>query len=166
MPSPPASSTRPGRQIVAEAAALNFDLVALAARLHGDGEVSSGRRAILANLRDLGPLTVPDLAAMRPVSRQYVQKLVDLLVSDALVSPAPNPRHKRSFVYAITDLGRARLRDMEAREDPLFDQLEAALGPDGLTAALDLLRRLRMLATSIEGPRLAVGDLVADMKAQ
>jgi DNA-binding MarR family transcriptional regulator len=92
--------------------------------------------------------------------------LIDLLVADGLVSPAPNPRHKRSFVYAITDLGLSRLRDTDAREDPLFDQLEAALGLEGLTAALELFGRLRALSASFEGQLLAEGGPVADRKDQ
>ena len=140
---------RPARQLVAEAAGLNFDLTALAARLHGDGDVSAGRRAILANLRDLGSQTVPDLASLRPVSRQYVQKLVDGLAADGLVASAPNPRHRRSPFYELTALGWRRLEEMDAREEPLVDHLEESLGAQGVRAALDIFRQLRALTRDV-----------------
>lgn len=142
-------SARPARQLVAEVVGLSFDLTAVAARLHGDGDVSAGRRAILANLRDFGYRTVPDLAALRPVSRQYVQKVMDGLAADGLVSSAPNPRHRRSPYYELTTLGRRRLEEMDAREEPLFDRLEAALGAEEFDAALDILRRLRSLVREV-----------------
>ena len=103
-----------------------FALVALMERVHGQ-ESSSGRRAILLNLRTLGPTPVPKLAAMRPVSRQYVQRLVDGLEAEGLVEKRPNAAHRRSPAIALTPAGAAHLDAMLAREAPVIAQLAAVL---------------------------------------
>jgi DNA-binding MarR family transcriptional regulator len=129
-------------RIAVAVAGVHFALVALMERIHGQ-EASSGRRAILLNLRNLGPITVPRLAAMRPVSRQYVQRLVDQLERDGLVEKQANAAHRRSPTIALTALGAEHLADMLARERPIVECLATALPPDEAAALIASLGRVR-----------------------
>ena len=129
--------------LAAAISAAHFALAALMERIHGQGEVSSGRRAILLNLARLGPATVPALAAMRPVSRQYVQRLADALDAEDLIAKAPNPAHARSPLLSITEKGRARLAQMLGQERPILEELAEGMSVDEagrMTAALLNLR--------------------------
>jgi DNA-binding MarR family transcriptional regulator len=122
-----------------------FALVALLEQMHGQ-ESSSGRRAILLNLRTLGPTTVPRLAAMRPVSRQYVQRLVDALEAEGLVEKRVNTAHRRSPSIALTLRGEARIDAMLAREAPVSARLAATLDRDEAEALIRGLDRIRQSA--------------------
>src|SRR5215467_8953227 len=79
----------------------------LAAQLHGAGELTAGRRGILRGLDRLGPQTVPQMARARPVSRQYVQLLVNDLEAEGLVELLENAAHKRSRLVRLTARGKA-----------------------------------------------------------
>ena len=130
-------------EVAAAINAAHFALAALMERIHGQGEVSSGRRAILLNLARLGPATVPALAAMRPVSRQYVQRLADALETEGLIAKGPNPAHARSPLLSITERGQARLAQMLNHERPILAELAQSMSVDEaerLTAALTRLR--------------------------
>jgi DNA-binding MarR family transcriptional regulator len=63
----------------------------------------------------LGPLTVPQIAEMRPTSRQRMQRLADELAADGLVKFVDNPKHRRSKLVQLTRKGDARYRDLNAR---------------------------------------------------
>ncbi|WP_195758341.1 MarR family winged helix-turn-helix transcriptional regulator [Kangiella sp. HZ709] len=58
------------------------------------------------------PLTVPDLAKERGVSRQYIQKFVNSLVADGLVEKVHNEQHKRSYLIKATNRGADTFRQM------------------------------------------------------
>ena len=123
--------------------AAHFALVALMERIHGQGDVSSGRRAILLNLSREGPATVPALAAMRPVSRQYVQRLADALEAEGLVIKRANPAHARSPLLTITAEGEARLTQMLEREAPILARLADILSQEESAQLGDMLGRIR-----------------------
>lgn len=142
------TGTQPSHRLELAAAAAqaitqaHFGMVALMEALHEQGAFSSGRRALLFNLRDAS-MTVPQLAALRPVSRQYVQKLMDEMKREGLVRPTPNPAHRRSPVYELTDAGRALAASMERAETPALERLAAEFDEatlTSLTAALDRAR--------------------------
>src|SRR5258708_946996 len=52
-----------------------------------------------------GPLTVPEIAKMRPTSRQRMQRLADELAAERLVEFIDNPRHRRSKLVRLTRKG-------------------------------------------------------------
>ncbi|MFN4090578.1 MAG: MarR family winged helix-turn-helix transcriptional regulator [Alphaproteobacteria bacterium] len=117
--------------------------VAAGARLHGPDGAAAGRRAILRQLRDEGPLTVPDLARLRGVSRQYVQTVVNDLVAAGHVDTQPNPGHRRSPFLIAAEAGCAHLDEAARREEPFAETVAAAFKRSELADALDLLQRLR-----------------------
>jgi len=72
------------------------------------GAVSETGKRIWALLRILklyGPQTVPQIAKMRSVSRQYIQRLANDIVDEGYAEYSKNPGHKRSQFLKITPKG-------------------------------------------------------------
>src|SRR5512134_305009 len=74
-----------------------------------------GAFGFIRSLALLGPLTVPQIAQMRPTSRQRMQRLADELAAEGLVTFVENPKHRRSKLVQLTRKGDARYREMNAR---------------------------------------------------
>lgn len=133
-----------------QVARTHFKLSALVDRLYeaelptaGGFSPSSLRRILRDALAD--PLrTVPEIAALRSVSRQYVQRAVNRLVSEGLVAFVENPSHKRSKLVQPTRKGTDLLRTFVAREFPVLAKAAetVAVSDDELRGALALLTRL------------------------
>ena len=111
-------------------------------RLHAAAGLSSGMRGILMSIHDRGPLTVPRLAAMRPVSRQFIQKLVDDMITSGWLEALPNPSHKRSALIGLTPKGRAAVNQIHQIEEPHIDVLSQGLTADELLSAANVLRTI------------------------
>src|SRR5215213_7024276 len=74
-----------------------------------------GAFGFMRSLALLGPLTVPQIAQMRPTSRQRMQRLADELAAEGLVKFISNPKHQRSKLVQLTRKGNARYLEMNAR---------------------------------------------------
>lgn len=110
-------------------------------------QITVGMRAVLEILHDSGPLTVPQIARRLDIARQGVQRLVNDLESAANIAQRPNPDHKRSPHYTLTDAGRALFERVHA--DELADLGHVA---HDLSAA-DIAAALRVLAAVDESLR-------------
>src|SRR5918998_2452792 len=73
-----------------------------------------GAFGFMRSLALLGPLTVPQIAQMRPTSRQRMQRLADELAAQGLVEFIENPKHRRSKLLRLTPEGDAPYREPEA----------------------------------------------------
>lgn len=139
----------PHNAVMEETVRLFHRMKAVAEALHGGGEMSAGKRGILRDLDRLGPKTVPQLARMRPVTRQHIQSLVDPMVEQGLVEFRHNPDHKRSHLVAITEEGRAAVQAMFEREARLFEALGVEIAARDLEISVDVLQKLR---AALAGP--------------
>jgi DNA-binding MarR family transcriptional regulator len=74
-----------------------------------------GAFGFMRSLALLGPLTVPQIAQMRPTSRQRMQRLANELAGEGLVEFIPNPHHRRSQLVRLTAKGDARYRELHTR---------------------------------------------------
>ena len=74
-----------------------------------------GAFGFMRSLALFGPLTVPQIAQMRPTSRQRMQRLADELATEGLVEFIDNPKHRRSMLVQLTRKGDARYRELNAR---------------------------------------------------
>jgi DNA-binding MarR family transcriptional regulator len=101
-----------------------------------------GAFGMLRSLALLGPLTVPQIAQMRPTSRQRMQRLADELEGEGLVAFVENPRHRRSRLVSLTPRGEHRYRALNARLMALAVPIAATLGEAEVSAASAVLRRL------------------------
>ncbi len=143
-------STSALARVFDETASLFHRLRAVSSEVHGQGELSAGRRGVLRSLYHLGPQTVPQLARARPVSRQHIQILVNGLLKDALVATEENPAHRRSPLIRLTSKGKRHLETMQKRELRLLAQARLNLPNKDLTAAADTLQSVRRFLESKE----------------
>src|ERR671916_2436110 len=86
-----------------------------------------GAFGFLRSLALLGPLTVPQIAEMRPTSRQRMQRLADELAAEGLVEFIDNPKHRRSKLVRLTPEGEARYRELNARLLAIASTMRLAL---------------------------------------
>ncbi len=130
-------------ELVTVVSLLHFRVSVTAQELHQKGEFSGGRRAILSNLKFDGPATVPHLARIRPVSRQFIQKLANEMAAEGLVEFIKNPEHKRSKLLRITAMGERLLANMLEREAKVGIWLARDLDESELQTAARIVRNLR-----------------------
>lgn len=74
---------------------------------------AGGEWGVLRTLVKEGPVTVPEMARSRPVSRQHCQTICNALESQGLVEFVDNPKHKRSKLVRATKKGRDRFQSMK-----------------------------------------------------
>jgi DNA-binding MarR family transcriptional regulator len=101
-----------------------------------------GAFGFMRSLALLGPLTVPQIAQMRPTSRQRMQRLADELAAEELVQFIDNPKHQRSKLVRLTPKGHARYRDLNARLLSMAATMAAALGEADIRRTTEIVRQL------------------------
>lgn len=129
-------------------ALLYFRMRRAAEELLGEGAQSSGRRSVLKGLVKAGPQTVPQMARIRAVSRQHIQKLVNGLLADGLVELIDNPAHKRSRLVSITAAGRDAAEATARRESRILPALARGIELEDIRTATRVLEELK---TAFEG---------------
>ncbi len=77
------------------------------------------------------PLTVSDIARAMGLTRQGVQRVVDLLAAHGHVAFTPNPHHQRAKLVAITEPGVPRSRLPNRRRDRSISGSWSASAPTG-----------------------------------
>jgi DNA-binding MarR family transcriptional regulator len=101
-----------------------------------------GAFGFMRSLAVLGPLTVPQIAQMRPTSRQRMQRLADELAAEGLVKFIDNPRHRRSKLVRLTSEGEARYREFNARFLSIASTMGVALSETDLRKTIEIIRQL------------------------
>jgi DNA-binding MarR family transcriptional regulator len=101
-----------------------------------------GAFGFMRSLALLGPLTVPQIAQMRPTSRQRMQRLADELAAEGLVEFIDNPKHRRSKLVRLTLKGDARYRKLNVRFLSIASTLGVALSEADIRKTTDVVRRL------------------------
>ena len=124
--------------------ALSSRIRAVAQKLDLVNAWGGGSFDILRMLVISGPQTVPKLAKMRTVARQYMQKLVNDLESQGLVTFVENPKHKKSKLVQITYKGRQLTQRQTEDLRSLSDILAAGLSPQDLQATQAICHELGM----------------------
>jgi DNA-binding MarR family transcriptional regulator len=112
-----------------------------------------GAFGFMRSLALIGPLTVPQIAKMRPTSRQRMQRLADELASDGLTEFIDNPRHRRSKLVRLTRKGEARYRDLSARFLAITSTMGADLTEADIRKTAEVVRRLSDEAKGRSAPR-------------
>ena len=101
-----------------------------------------GAFGFMRSIALLGPLTVPQIAEMRPTSRQRMQRLADELVDEGLVKFVDNPKHRRSKLVRLTPKGEARYRELSARLLSIASTMAGALGEADIRKATEIVSQL------------------------
>jgi DNA-binding MarR family transcriptional regulator len=101
-----------------------------------------GAFGFIRSLALLGPLTVPQIAQMRPTSRQRMQRLADELAAEGLVKFIDNPKHRRSKLVRLTPKGDARYRELNARFLAIASTMGANLSEANIRKTTEIVRHL------------------------
>jgi DNA-binding MarR family transcriptional regulator len=101
-----------------------------------------GAFGFMRSLAMLGPLTVPQIAQMRPTSRQRMQRLADELATERLIRFVDNPKHRRSKLVQLTPRGDVRYRELNARFLAIASTMGAALSEADIRRTTEILRQL------------------------
>jgi DNA-binding MarR family transcriptional regulator len=101
-----------------------------------------GAFGFMRSLALLGPLTVPQIAKMRPTSRQRMQRLADELAAEGLVKFIDNPKHRRSDLVRLTPKGAARYRELNARLLSIASTIVVVLGETDIRKTIEIVRHL------------------------
>lgn len=101
-----------------------------------------GTFGFMRSLALVGPLTVPEIARMRPTSRQRMQRLADELVAEGLVEFIDNPRHRRSKLVRLTREGTVRYRRLNTRLLKIASTMGTDLDEADIRKSVEIVRRL------------------------
>src|SRR2546422_1246298 len=101
-----------------------------------------GAFGFMRSLALLGPLTVPQIAQMRPTSRQRMQRLADELEAEGLVEFIDNPKHRRSKLVRLTRKGDARYRELKARFLVIASTIGVGLSEWDIRRTTEIVRQL------------------------
>ncbi|MGH7909372.1 MAG: MarR family winged helix-turn-helix transcriptional regulator [Thermodesulfobacteriota bacterium] len=144
--------------LIGEVVALFHRLRMVSEQIHRQGEMTSGKRGVLGSLDRFGPQTVPEMARARPVSRQYIQTLVNQVSEEGLVEFIENPAHKRSHLVRLTTNGKELLDLMIHRETDLLSRLKLDIPEKALRDGAGVLKALRELFESKQWKELLKED--------
>src|SRR5215212_10464601 len=101
-----------------------------------------GAFGFMRSLALVGPLTVPQIAQMRPTSRQRMQRLADELAAEGLVEFIDNPKHRRSKLVRLTRKGDARYRKLRVRFLAIASTMGISLSEAEIRRAAEIVRQL------------------------
>lgn len=98
---------------------------------------------VLAALRySPGPLAVASIARNMGLTRQAVQRIVDLLADQGLVEFRPNPHHRRAKLVVLTPAGSTALAGAEQAVAPLDQAIVARIGLPRIRDAIETLHAM------------------------
>ena len=113
--------------------------------------VPVGVRAVLDLLRVRERLTVPRIADVLGLSRQFVQRCVNDAEAEGWVVLETNPAHQRSPLVVVTSAGRSVVEDLRADEARTLGAVAASLDGADVEACRRVLTRLLEVVRSGAG---------------
>jgi DNA-binding MarR family transcriptional regulator len=128
--------------LMLEAAQFFFRLRAIGQKTGLITSWGAGTYGFMRSLALTGPLTVPQIAKMRPVSRQRMQRLADELAAEGLVEFIDNPQHRRSKLVRLTVKGNARYQELSARLLEIASAMGTDLSEADIRKTTEIVRRL------------------------
>ncbi len=105
--------------------------------------VTSARWKILGAIFLAGePQTVPQIARRMGLTRQAVQRLVDVMQKDGLLLFHKNPDHKRAKLIDISDLGKEIFLKLDEKQSKLAIAHSSGIPQAELETTLSVLKRM------------------------
>lgn len=106
-------------------------------------QVSVPQRGMLQCLLEHGGQTVPTLARLLLVQRQFALRLANELEDAGMVEREPNPAHKRSDRFRLSEAGRQLITEVLAIEAGVSAQALRQMTDEELGATTKVLIALR-----------------------
>ena len=129
-------------ELILEVAQCFFRIRAIGQKAGLINSWGGGAFGFMRSLALLGPLTVPQIAQMRPTSRQRMQRLADELAADGLVKFIDNPKHRRSKLVQLTRKGAARYRELNDQLLAIAATMGVALCEADIRRTTEIVRQL------------------------
>ena len=129
-------------ELILEIFRVNGLLLAAGDRLSKDLGLTSARWQVMGAIGD-GPLTASQVARRMGLTRQSVQRVVDLLAGEGLIALDENPDHRRAKLIRLTDMGHLRLARMSEIQAVWASQIGNGLSAERVGDATSLLQDLR-----------------------
>lgn len=130
---------------------LNAQLLDQGDRLVKPLGLTSARWQVLGAIAMAGePQTAPQIATAMGVTRQGVQKQLNLAVTEGMIELHPNPRHQRSPLNALTAKGQAAYDDAMALQCVWAKSLGQGLPLSELQSAKQVLEVLEHHLSSVK----------------
>lgn len=120
---------------------LNGALAKIGDELAQPAGQSTARWQVLA-AAEHAPVTVAQIAKALELTRQSVQRVANVLVTEGLGTFQANPRDKRADLFILSDTGHAALREIQTRQRAWANALGAEIGEAELAQTLALLERM------------------------
>jgi DNA-binding MarR family transcriptional regulator len=130
-------------RLISETRGFFQDLEGISARILAEDGLTPHQRRLMMSLRKQRQCTVPQLARLNEVSRQFVQTVMNGLARQGLVAFRDNPAHKRSRLLALTPEGERRIRAIMVREGEVLQKVAAGLSPNSVREGVEVLRQAR-----------------------
>lgn len=146
MPKPSKSSTPEGEallDLLLEISQTFFRFREAGKRFGAVTPWGGGLWGMMRTLALQGPMTVPQIARMRPVSRQRIQRLADDMAAEGLIEFIDNPAHKRSKLLRLTAKGEEAHAALTAQVESLAVALSKDLAEEDLRAAAATLSQVK-----------------------
>jgi DNA-binding MarR family transcriptional regulator len=137
-------------ELIDQVRAVFFEMRGISEQMLADLDCTGAERSLLVELDKEGSRTVPQLARVRSITRQAMQKAVDRLVKRRWVQVVANPLHQRSSLVALTTAGRSMLAEIRAREVALLTRTKLPVSQTELRAAAQTLSRLASYFAALE----------------
>lgn len=148
-------------ELLLEVFRLNGALLAAGDRLAAPEGLSSARWQVLGAIAT-GPATVPAIGRAMGLTRQGVQRTVDLLRREGLVEQVDNPGHRRARLVRLTSEGARRLDALSRRQAAWANAVADGIGAGELEAARRLAGRLRARLLALGMAHTDEGEAHAD----
>ncbi|WP_199720925.1 MarR family winged helix-turn-helix transcriptional regulator [Neisseria chenwenguii] len=87
---------------------------------------------------------IPQIAEKMGITRQGALKQVNVLIEEKLITTLPNPAHKRSPLYALTERGQAEFTHIQTQWQQHAQKVAAQFHPDDLAATVRVLSQLNL----------------------
>jgi DNA-binding MarR family transcriptional regulator len=129
-------------RLVLEVFRMNGQLLAAGTELTRDLGLTTARWQVIGAIA-VSALTVPQIARTMGLTRQSVQRIVDLLACEGIVELVPNPRHRRAMLVRLTAAGRTKLNQISERQHVWANRMAEDLSPERLVELTETLRALR-----------------------
>ncbi len=130
-------------EIVLEIFKLGGTLVAEGDRITSECGLTSARWKVLGAISLAGrPQTVPQIARAMGLTRQGVQRQVDVMHRDGLLEFQENPEHKRAKLISLSKLGKGAYAKLDQKQKKWARSNTHQMSKEELEAALSVLRKV------------------------
>jgi len=122
----------------------------------GETGFTYAKYIILRSLQDIGPVTLGELADRIGLEPNSLSPIVKKMAGFGLLQRRRDPEDERKIVLAIEPYGREVVR--AAEEQMLTGWEEMGLDPEEVTAAMDVMKKVRARLDEVAMPKLTLPE--------